>query len=456
MILIIDNYDSFTYNLVQRIGELGYDLKVIRNDKVKIDYVKKLKPTHIIISPGPCTPNESGNSNKIIKYFAGKIPILGVCLGHQCIAHVFGGKIIRSSPVHGKEDLIYHDKKTIYHNIQQGFKGGRYHSLIVDKKTLPECLEITAWNELGIIMGLRHKDFKVEGVQFHPESIITDVGYKVLENFIGGNDMFVSINGELVKENDAKISVFDHGLLLGDGIFETLRTYNGKLFKFDEHYKRLKDSAKQIFMKVPVSKESLRKDIERVIKANSLKEARVRITLTRGIGPSGLSIDCKEQKLIIIANKLKKVLFDNGVKAVTYNLERNIETVKSLSYLPSVIAKENARKKGALEAILIDNDSYIREGSFSNVFIVKDNFLFTPKKKLLKGITRGIVIDIAKKSKINLIEKEIKKEELFDADEVFITFTTAGIVPVVNIDGKVKKIGRITKKLIRLYSKKVF
>ena len=184
MILIIDNYDSFTYNLVQRIGELGYQSKVMRNNKVTIKKVNKLKPTHIIVSPGPCTPKETGNSNKIIKHFAGKIPILGVCLGHQCIAYVFGSRIVRNTPVHGKEDLIYHDKKTIYKKIKQKFKAGRYHSLIVDKKTLPSCLEISAWNEKGTIMGIRHKDFKVEGVQFHPESIITDAGYDILKNFI--------------------------------------------------------------------------------------------------------------------------------------------------------------------------------------------------------------------------------------------------------------------------------
>jgi len=183
MILIIDNYDSFTYNVVQRLGELNYKIKVIRNDKVTIKNIKKLKPSHIIVSPGPCTPKETGNTNKIIKHFAGKIPILGICLGHQCIAHVFGGKVVRNVPVHGKEDKIYHDKGSLYSGVKQGFVAGRYHSLIVDKK-LPDCLEISAWNKKGVIMGIRHKDFKVEGVQFHPESIITDVRYKILRNFV--------------------------------------------------------------------------------------------------------------------------------------------------------------------------------------------------------------------------------------------------------------------------------
>lgn len=184
MILIIDNYDSFTYNIVQRIGELRHETMVLRNDKATIKKIAKLQPSHIIISPGPCTPNEAGNSNEIIRYFSGKIPLLGICLGHQCIASVFGGKIIRNKPVHGKEDNIFHDEKTIYSGVKQGFSAARYHSLIVDKKTLPDCFEISAWNKEKLIMGIRHKDFKLEGVQFHPESIITKSGYKILKNFI--------------------------------------------------------------------------------------------------------------------------------------------------------------------------------------------------------------------------------------------------------------------------------
>ncbi len=182
MILIIDNYDSFVYNIVQRVAELGYSSKVYRNDKIAIKKIQSLKPSHIILSPGPCTPKESGISNKIIKTFYKTIPILGICLGHQCIATAFGGKIIKTKPVHGKSDHIYHDKKTIYKNIPQGFTAGRYHSLII--KSLPKCLEISSKNKQGLIMGIRHKDFKVEGVQFHPESIITEEGYNILENFL--------------------------------------------------------------------------------------------------------------------------------------------------------------------------------------------------------------------------------------------------------------------------------
>lgn len=194
MILIIDNYDSFTYNLVQYIGELclqykdiSQPIKVYRNDKITIKQIKNLNPSFIIISPGPCTPNEAGISVKVVKNFYNKIPILGVCLGHQCIVQAFGGKIVRAEKVyHGKTSEIYHDGKTIYKNIQNPFVATRYHSLIAEKKSLPKILEISSWTKDDVIMGVRLK-FKgciVEGVQFHPESILTTVGKQILLNFL--------------------------------------------------------------------------------------------------------------------------------------------------------------------------------------------------------------------------------------------------------------------------------
>lgn len=185
MILVIDNYDSFTYNLVQILGEMESNLKVFRNDKIYVKKALALKPERVVVSPGPCTPNEAGNSMAIIKAFAGKIPVLGVCLGHQCIAQVFGGKIVRAGKVmHGKTSYIKHDGKTIYKDIDNPFAGMRYHSLVVERQSLPECLEVSAQTKDGIIMGLRHKDFQLEGVQFHPESFMTKVGRKTLENFL--------------------------------------------------------------------------------------------------------------------------------------------------------------------------------------------------------------------------------------------------------------------------------
>jgi len=182
---MIDNYDSFTYNLVQYLGELGEELKVYRNDKITVRGIEKLKPKRIVISPGPGTPAEAGISKAVIKHFAGKIPILGVCLGHQAIGEVFGGKIVRSQLImHGKTSEIYHDGRTIFKGLPNPFKATRYHSLLVEKKSLPPVLEVSAWTKKGEIMGLRHRKFKIEGVQFHPESILTSSGMQLLRNFL--------------------------------------------------------------------------------------------------------------------------------------------------------------------------------------------------------------------------------------------------------------------------------
>ncbi|MGC1456012.1 MAG: aminodeoxychorismate/anthranilate synthase component II [Nitrospirota bacterium] len=185
MLLMIDNYDSFTYNLVQYLGELGQDLNVYRNNKITIAEIETMRPERIVISPGPCTPREAGISIDVIKHFAGRIPILGVCLGHQSIGEAFGGEVIRAPYLmHGKTSIIHHDGKTIFSGLQNPFEATRYHSLIIKRDTLPSMLEISAWTEDGIIMGVRHKQFKVEGVQFHPESILTSVGKDLLRNFL--------------------------------------------------------------------------------------------------------------------------------------------------------------------------------------------------------------------------------------------------------------------------------
>lgn len=187
MIFLIDNYDSFVYNLAQFLGELGAKILVKRNDKIEIKEIEKLKPEAIIISPGPGRPEDSGICTKVISYFAGKIPILGVCLGHQAIAYAFGGKIIRSNKiVHGKASNIFHDGESIFRGIKNPFPATRYHSLIVKKESLPDCLELSAWTEDGLIMGMRHKKYNTEGIQFHPESILTNVGKDILNNFIKG------------------------------------------------------------------------------------------------------------------------------------------------------------------------------------------------------------------------------------------------------------------------------
>ena len=185
MVIVIDNYDSFAYNLAQYLGELRWEPAVYRNDQLTLEEIERLSPSHIIISPGPCTPLEAGISNDIIWRFGGKIPILGVCLGHQCISYVYGGQIVRAAvPTHGKSSLVYHDGKTIYQNLPNPFDGGRYHSLVVRRDTLPSSLALAAETDDGVVMGIRHKYYVVEGVQFHPESIMTEVGHDVISNFL--------------------------------------------------------------------------------------------------------------------------------------------------------------------------------------------------------------------------------------------------------------------------------
>jgi anthranilate synthase component 2 len=185
MLLMIDNYDSFTYNLVQYFGELGQDVKVYRNDQVTVDEIDKLAPDHIVISPGPCTPNEAGVSVDVIKTFAGKRPILGVCLGHQAIGQAFGGKIVHAKELmHGKTSMVHHNGEGVFKGLPSPFEATRYHSLVIERETLPDCLGITAWTDDGEIMGVRHKEFLVEGVQFHPESILSEHGHDLLRNFL--------------------------------------------------------------------------------------------------------------------------------------------------------------------------------------------------------------------------------------------------------------------------------
>ncbi len=192
MILMIDNYDSFTYNIVQYLGELGQDVKVVRNDEITLAEIEKLAPEKIVISPGPCSPNEAGISMAAIQHFAGKIPVLGVCLGHQSIGQVFGGKVVRARQVmHGKTSPIQHRNVGVFTGLKNPLTATRYHSLIIEKESLPDCLEITAWTQLpdgsvDEIMGVRHKTLKVEGVQFHPESILTEQGHELLKNFLEG------------------------------------------------------------------------------------------------------------------------------------------------------------------------------------------------------------------------------------------------------------------------------
>jgi len=190
MLLMIDNYDSFTYNLVQYLGELGQDVRVYRNDQITVAEIAALKPDHIVVSPGPCTPNEAGVSVAAIREFAGRIPVLGVCLGHQSIGQAFGGRIVHAREImHGKTSMIHHKDVGVFRGLENPFEATRYHSLVIEKESIPDCLEITAWTQdvdgnLDEIMGVRHKTLPIEGVQFHPESILTQHGHDMLRNFL--------------------------------------------------------------------------------------------------------------------------------------------------------------------------------------------------------------------------------------------------------------------------------
>ncbi len=190
MLLMIDNYDSFTYNLVQYFGELGVDVVVHRNDQITLAEIDKLQPEYLVVSPGPCTPNEAGISMDAIKHFAGRLPILGVCLGHQSIAQVFGGKIIHAKQImHGKTSMMHHNDTGVFSGIDNPFEATRYHSLVIDKQNMPDCLDITAWTEdengnMDEIMGVSHKEYAIQGMQFHPESILTNAGHQLLKNYL--------------------------------------------------------------------------------------------------------------------------------------------------------------------------------------------------------------------------------------------------------------------------------
>ena len=185
MLLMIDNYDSFTYNLVQYFGELGQEVKVVRNDALTVDEISALGAARIVISPGPCTPDQAGVSLEVLEKLSGKVPILGVCLGHQSLGQAFGGKVVRAKSImHGKISTIHHDRRGVFQGLPEGFNATRYHSLAIERASLPDCLEVSAWTDDGEIMGVRHKELPIQGVQFHPESILTEHGHDMLRNFL--------------------------------------------------------------------------------------------------------------------------------------------------------------------------------------------------------------------------------------------------------------------------------
>ena len=270
--------------------------------------------------------------------------------------------------------------------------------------------------------------------------------------------MHIFINGKFYDEKDANISIFDHGFLYGDGIFETLRAYNGKVFKIGEHLERLFHSAKLVKLQIPLTKRQLKAAIISTIKKNKLKEAYIRLTISRGKGNLGYATSLNPN-IIIIAKpfiKYPKYIHEKGVSVITYNAERVLPEIKSTSCLPLVLAKSAATRKNCFDAILADRNGFITEGTVSNVFFVKGNIIYTPKENILKGITRGIVLKIAKRI-AEIREAKIKKEQIYSFDECFLTNTLMEIVPVNKINGKIIKNapGIITKKIMEAFKKEV-
>lgn len=271
--------------------------------------------------------------------------------------------------------------------------------------------------------------------------------------------MLIFINGKFYPEQDAKVSVLDHGLLYADGIFETLRTYNGKIFKISEHVERLFYSAEKIGLKIPLRKKEIESALISSVEGNNLNEAYIRITVTRGTGDIGYTSKCVPN-VIVIAKKFHqypRVIYEKGVSAVTYTAERFLPEVKSINCLALVLAKNYAQRKKSFDALLVDRDGFVTEGTVTNVFFVKNNVVYTPEENILRGITRDIVISIAKKE-FSIREQEISKKEIFNFDECFATNTSAELVPVVVVDGKKigdGKPGKVWKTLTEKFKQEV-
>ncbi len=419
-----------------------------------------------MISPGPCSPNEAGISMEVIKYFAGKIPIFGVCLGHQSIAQVFGGDVVRAERLmHGKTSLMHHDGKTIFSDIPNPFTATRYHSLIVKKETLPDCLEVTSWTEEGEIMAIRHKTLPIEGVQFHPESIMTSHGKELLQNFIREiqskcNIMLIYVNGQYVEASEAKISPYDHGYLYGLGVFETFRIYNGHPFLLDDRYNRLIEALDTLQIKWTMTKNDVMLILKDLLAKNELKHAYVRFNVSAGIDEIGLQTEMYEEPSVIVFIKPLTapgdVVEKEGVilKQVR-NTPEGTFRLKSHHYLNNILGKREIGNVVSKEGIFLTEAGYVAEGIVSNLFFVKGNVLYTPSLEtgILNGITRAFIIKSAEELNIEVKAGFFTKDELLSADEVFVTNSIQEIVPLYRIEAQdfPGKVGVVTKSLMYLY-----
>ena len=425
-----------------------------------------MKPHFLMISPGPCSPNEAGISMEVIKYFAGKLPIFGVCLGHQSIAQVFGGDVVRAERLmHGKTSLMHHDGQTIFSDIPNPFTATRYHSLIVKKETLPNCLEITSWTEEGEIMALRHKTLPIEGVQFHPESIMTSHGKELLQNFIrkyspSSDIVLIYVNGRVCRSSEAKISPYDHGYLYGLGVFETFRIYNGHPFLLDDHYERLMDALDILQIKWTMTKDEVMLILKNLLVKNGLKHAYVRLNVSAGIDEIGLQTEVYEEPSVIVfikplASPGNVVEKEGVILKQVRNTPEGAFRLKSHHYLNNILGKREIGNVVNKEGIFLTETGYVAEGIVSNLFFVKGDILYTPSLEtgILNGITRAFIIKAAEELDIEVKEGFFTKDELLSADEVFVTNSIQEIVPLYRIEEKdfPGKVGVVTKRLMDLY-----
>ena len=417
-ILLIDNMDSFVYNIVHRLAEIGVgDVRVARTNEITLLQIQQMQPTHIIISPGPCTPREAGISTEVIKQFYRTTPILGICLGHQCIGDVFGASIVPYvPPVHGKASVIHHFGDDLFRGCPKSFLAGRYHSLIIRKNTLPPQFIVTATTEDGIIMGIRHREFPLFGMQFHPESIMTLDGKKILSNFISESSPWLYKNGNLVKAIPKRLySICSSKSRVG--VYETVLVKEGAAIFLSSHLSRLAGSAKLQQIPLPVSLSIVKRLVDQLILLNKVTYAKLQIIIT----PTLFQI----QTLAVERGVAK------DISVILSERMRPNARSKHLDVSMSIQALSKATKLGFRDAIFF-LDGYVLEGTFSTVVVMKGRELITPSKNVLKGITVSKLFSLLRspwRCRFGLVSLR----DLLHADEVFLISAIRGIVTVKTI-----------------------
>jgi anthranilate synthase/aminodeoxychorismate synthase-like glutamine amidotransferase len=474
MILVLDNYDSFVYNVARYLEEAGgEDVRVVRSDQVTVAEVLEREPSHLVVSPGPCTPSRAGISVDLVRALAGRVPTLGICLGHQALAEAFGGRIVRApTPVHGRATAIHHSGRGILRDLPSPFAAGRYHSLVVDPDSLPEELEVTARDEEGVIMAVEHRSLPIWGVQFHPESILTRHGDRLIRAFLEEGERWASkprspVHGgrpsdpRSVGDHDSTevrrgastppdraraagvripeaVPTDDRAFLLGDGLFETIRVYGGHPFRLEAHLARLAAGAERIGMLLP---EDLPRQVARVV-AEGPDEGALRITASRRPGGDLSGGEPGEARVALRLLPLRTESVSPELRAVLagwLHEEALTATLKTTSYLERIVALRRARERGADEALVRNSRGLIVEGSFSNVIAVTPGGTLIvpgPPEGALPGITAGIVTEEARRLGFPVEERGLKPAELGGLSELILTSSIREVVAVVEVEGR--------------------